>query len=132
MPPGVTAVSSFARRVFTVAGIYGLVTVAPLYLMEQTIGRQTPPAITHVEYFYGFIGVVIAWQLAFLCIGRDPGALRPLMPIAMLEKVAFGIPALVLYAQHRLGGSVVLFGLVDLVWAALFAIAWSRTRTSAR
>ena len=58
----------FARRVYTVAGIYGLIVMLPQYFLEDRIGRDTPPPITHPEHFYGFIGVVIAWQLAFLVI----------------------------------------------------------------
>ena len=126
----VTTTSRFARRVFTVAGIYGLITVAPLYLMEQTIGRQSPPAITHPEYFYGFIGVTLAWQLVFLRLGRDPERLRPIIPIGVVEKLGFGIPAIVLYAQHRLLGSTLVFGLIDLVWAVLFTMAYARTDPS--
>ena len=47
----------FARIVFLVAGIYGLLVVAPQYFLEARIGRDTPPAITHPEFFYGFVGV---------------------------------------------------------------------------
>lgn len=36
---------------FFVAGIYGLLILSPIYFMENTIGRETPPAITHPEYF---------------------------------------------------------------------------------
>jgi hypothetical protein len=113
--------------VYTVAGIYGLITVAPLYLMERAIATQSPPAITHPEYFYGFIGVTLAWQLLFLRIGRDPVALRAVIPITVVEKLAFGIPALVLFAQHRIAGSTLVFGLIDLVWAELFTMSYSRT-----
>ena len=123
----VTTTSRFARRVFTVAGIYGIITVAPLYLMERAIATQSPPAITHPEYFYGFIGVTLAWQLVFLRLGRDPVALRAIIPVAVVEKLAFGIPAIVLYAQHRLAGSTLVFGLIDLVWAELFLMSWTRT-----
>ena len=125
--PGVTTTSRFARRVFTVAGIYGLITVAPLYLMEQAIATQSPPAITHPEYFYGFIGVTVAWQLVFLRLGRNPVTLRPIMPIAVVEKLGFGIPAIVLYAQHRLVASTLAFGLIDLVWAVLFTMSYADT-----
>src|SRR5262245_63460257 len=47
----------FARIVFLVAGIYGLLVVAPQYFLEAKIGRDTPPPITHPEFFYGFVGV---------------------------------------------------------------------------
>jgi hypothetical protein len=43
----------FARVVFLVAGIYGLIVVAPQYFMEAKTGRDFPPPITHPEFYYG-------------------------------------------------------------------------------
>jgi len=114
----------FAQRVFTWSGVYGLIVLTPQYFLASRIGRDTPPPITHVEYFYGFIGIALAWQIVFLVIGRDPVRFRPLMVPAVLEKLAFGIPAIALFAQGRLPASVRFFGLVDLVLAALFVRAW--------
>jgi hypothetical protein len=39
--PG-TAGIRFSRRVFTIAGIYGILVLAPQYFMEATIGRGYP------------------------------------------------------------------------------------------
>ncbi|HEX5071578.1 MAG TPA: hypothetical protein VFW03_00135 [Gemmatimonadaceae bacterium] len=117
----------FARRVFTVAGIYGLIVMTPQYFLADRISRDTPPAITHLEYFYGFIGLAVAWQFVFLLIGRDPERYRPLMIPAVLEKLAFGVPAIILFAQDRLPGSVLFFGLLDLALGALFVAAWRAT-----
>lgn len=119
----------FARLVFLAAGMYGLLTVTPLYWMESRIGRDAPPGITHPEYFYGFIGVTVAWQLVFLLIGRDPVRHRAIMPLSIVEKFGFGVPALILYAQRRLEGLVLGFGVVDLVWGALFAASFALTHT---
>ena len=113
----------FARRVFTGAGIYGLIVLVPQYFLAARIGADTPPPITHQEYFYGFIGVAVAWQLVFLLIGQDPERYRPLTIPAVLEKLAFGVPAIILYAEGRLPGSVLFFGLIDLTLAALFVAA---------
>ena len=117
----------FARRVFSGAGIYGLIVLLPQYFLADRIGRDTPPAITHQEYFYGFIGVAVAWQLVFLAIGREPERYRSLMIPAVLEKLAFGVPASIMYAQGNLPGSVLAFGLVDLTLGALFLAAWRTT-----
>ena len=46
----------FAKRVYRVAGVYGFIAIVPLYFMEGRIGHDTPPAITHPEYYYGFVG----------------------------------------------------------------------------
>lgn len=114
----------FARIVFAVAGIYGLIVMIPQYWLEKRIGVDSPPPITHPEYFYGFIGIVIAWQLVFLLIASDPERYRAIMAIAVLEKLAFGIPVLVLFAGRRITPSVLGFGMIDLLWALLFAISY--------
>jgi hypothetical protein len=122
----------FARRVFTIAGTYGLIVLVPQYFLAARIGRDTPPVITHQEYFYGFIGVAVAWQFVFLLIGRDPERYRSLMIPAVLEKLAFGVPAIILYAQGQLPGSVLFFGLLDLTLGALFVVAWRSTADAPR
>ena len=43
----------FAKIVFLVAGIYGLIVLLPLYFLEERTGRDFPPPITHPEYYYG-------------------------------------------------------------------------------
>ena len=122
---------TFARRVFQVAAIYGLLVLVPQYFLEGKTGRDFPPAITHPEYFYGFIGVAVAWQLAFLVVARDPVRYRPLMPVAVVEKLAFGVPAIVLYATGRLSGQMLGAGLIDLTLGVLFVIAFIRTGAAA-
>lgn len=117
----------FARWVFRIAGIYGLLVIAPQYFLEAQIGLDNPPAITHPEYFYGFVGVALAWQLAFLVIGADPIRYRPLMLAAVVEKATFGIAAIALYASGRLAAPVLVFGCLDLVLGVLFILAWRRT-----
>ena len=121
----------FARRVFLIAGIYGLIVLVPQYFLEGRIGRDTPPPITHVEYFYGFIGLAIAWQLVFLIISRDPLRYRPIMLAAIVEKAAFGLPAIALFMSDRLSAQMLGAGIIDLVLGALFAISFVRTGPTA-
>ena len=52
----------FAKIVFWVAGIWGLLVLTPLYFMFDLIGRNDPPPITHPGFFYGFVGLGLAWQ----------------------------------------------------------------------
>lgn len=121
-----------ARWIFVIAGIYGLAALIPMYFQESMVARMQPPAVTHAEYYYGFIGVALAWQVLFFQVARDPLRFRPMMLPATLEKLAFGIAALVLYAQHRLAPLMLLGGCVDLLFAALFLLAYSRTRVVTR
>lgn len=123
---------AFARWVFRIAGVYGIVVLLPQYFLEERIGIEQPPPITHPEHFYGFTGVALAWQVAFLIVARDPARYRLLMLPAILEKASFGIAALVLFAQQRVPGAVVVFGLIDLVWGALFAAAFRAVRGGER
>ena len=118
---------TFARRAFLVAGIYGLIVLLPMYFLEAKTGRDFPPAITHSEYYYGFIGIAVAWQFVFLIISRDPVRYRPIMIPAILEKAAFGVPAIVLFILGQLSAQMLGAGLIDLMLGVLFAIAYTRT-----
>lgn len=117
---------TFVRWLFRLAGVYGLLVLLPMYFMEDQIGKEQPPAITHPEYFYGFIGVSAAWQLVYLLIGLDPLRYRHLMWLGTVAKSSFGMAALVLYLQQRLSGQVLAFAMIDLALAMLFLIAWWR------
>jgi hypothetical protein len=122
---------NFTKWVFRLAGIYGLIVLTPNYFLEQQIGQNDPPAITHPEYFYGFTGLAISWQVVFLLISRDPVRYRPLMMVAaILEKAPFGIAAIVLFALQRISAVVLCFGLVDLTLGALFIASYWLTRSS--
>jgi hypothetical protein len=123
---------TFARWVFWLAGVYGVIAVTPQFFMEEQIGRDYPPAVTHPEYLYGFAGVALAWQVAFLVIGADPARLRPIMLPSILEKASFGVAAWVLFAQGRAPGLIAAFGTIDLVLGLLFAAAWWITGKSNR
>jgi hypothetical protein len=114
----------FARIVFLVAGIYGLIVLLPTYFLEQQVGRDFPPPITHPEYYYGFIGVAVAWQFVFLILSRDPVRYRPLMLPSILEKASFAIPAVVLFLQHRIPAFTFGLAMVDAVLGILFVIAY--------
>lgn len=116
-----------ARIVFLVAGIYGLIVLLPLYFMEAQTGRDYPPPITHPEYYYGFAGVGVAWQLAFLVISRDPVRYRALMLPSIVEKASFGIAVAVLYLQHRVSGFMLGAAMVDSLLGVLFIVAWIAT-----
>jgi len=124
----------FAKIVFLFAGIYGLLILAPIYFLETAIGQRTPPPITHPEYFYGFLGTGLAWQVLFLVLSTDPLRYRAMILPSVLEKVSYGTGLVVLYAQGRLPFSVLSIGSVDWIFAFLFLAAYFKTkpaRTSA-
>ncbi|MBI1323042.1 hypothetical protein GC170_07625 [bacterium] len=121
-----TSAESFAKRVFFWASIYGFLVIAPQYFLEERIGRDNPPPITHPEHFYGFVGVALAWQLAFYLIARDPQRLRPIIPAAVAEKWLFGIAAMKLLYDGRVQSILGLFAGIDIVLGILFLIAYLR------
>lgn len=117
----------FAKRVFFWSGVYGLVVLAPLYFLESTLNEVAPPPIAHPEHFYGFVGVALAWQVAFLIISRDPVRYRLLMIPSIIEKLSFGVGTWALLLTGRIPVQPVLGGTVDLVLAVLFVMAFLRT-----
>jgi len=118
----------FAKVLFLVAGVYGLLALVPQYFLEEKNGRDFPPAITHPEYYYGFVGVAIAWQIVFLILSRDPVRYRPIMLAAVLEKASYAIAVMILYLQGRTGALILGTGIIDLTFGALFLLTYVKTR----
>jgi hypothetical protein len=118
----------FAKAVFWVAGIWGLLVITPLYFMFDVIGKQDPPEITHPGFYYGFVGVGLAWQIAFILIARQPVRLRPMMIPSVVEKFTFGIAVVVLVMQGRMHGTDLVFASTDMMLGILFAIAYWKTK----
>ena len=118
---------TFARSVFRFAALYGLLAVLPMYFLEARIGRDQPPAITHPEFFYGFVGVVISWQLAFLVIAGDPKRFRPLMIPAVMEKATFGIAVVALFTAGRVATPILVLGLIDSTLGVLFIVSFIKS-----
>lgn len=118
----------FAKAVYWVAGIWGVLVITPLYFMFDLIGKRDPPAITHPGFYYGFVGVVLAWQIAFMFIARDPVRLRPMMIPSMVEKFSYGITVVVLVMQRRMHESDLVFAGTDTLLGVLFVMAYVRTR----
>jgi len=118
----------FARIVYLVAGSVGLLQIVPLYFYESSLNQTQPPPITHPEFYYGFLGVTLAWQIAFLVISRDPLRFRPLMPVSWIEKLLFPVAVWMLYSQGRTRAEMLPAAALDTLWLLLFVIAWLRTR----
>jgi len=117
----------FAKIVFRIAGIWGLLIITPLYFIFDLIGVKDPPPITHPAFYYGFVGVALVWQVAFLIISTDPVRFRPLMIAAILEKLAYSIPLLILISQKRTNPNDLVFAGIDLLLWFLFVLAYLRT-----
>ena len=114
-----TSPPRWVRWWFRGAAVYGAVALLPLL-------ASVPPA-DDVLFHLGFVGTALAFQLAFWIIGSDPVRHRALMPAAVLEKLAFVIPAGVLAANGAIAVTTIAAGVVDLILGIGFAVAWRVT-----
>ena len=117
----------FAKIVFLLAGIWGVLVITPLYFLFDLISRNDPPPITHAGFFYGFVGAALAWQIAFFFIATDPLRYRPLMIPSVLEKLSYSTAVVLLVLQGRMHASDLVFGGTDFLLGVLFAIAYFKT-----
>jgi len=117
----------FARIVFIAAGVWGIFVLTPLYFLFDVTGRAYPPPADYPHFFYGFLSVTMAWQIAFLIIGSNPIRFRPLMIAAMVEKFGYLVTLAVLYAHARISPAETSTGLPDLVLGILFIASYVKT-----
>jgi hypothetical protein len=117
----------FAKIVFWIAAIWGVLIITPLYFMFGVISRNDPPAITHPGFFYGFAGAALAWQIAFFFIARNPVRFRPMMIPSIFEKFSYGAAVAVLVMHGRMHPQDFAFGGADLLLGVLFVIAYFKT-----
>lgn len=107
------------RWLFRGAALYGALALLPMYFTP-------PPGLAQPVFYYGFIGVALAWQLAFWIIASDPVRYRLLILPGIVEKLGFGIAASYLFMTAELPLTLALGGAVDLAMAALFGWAFVR------
>jgi hypothetical protein len=117
----------FAKGVFFAAGIWGLLVIAPLYFMYDVIGRAYPPGVTHPDFYYGFLIVTVAWQVAFLVIATDPVRFRPFMIAAAVEKFGYMATLSTLFVQGRAQAGQLAVVSPDVVLGILFVAAFVKT-----
>ena len=122
----------FAKYTFFGAGIWGITVLTPLYWLFDLTGRSYTPPADYPHFFYGFLSVAMAWQIAFLVIGSNPARYRPLMIPGMLEKLGHVGGVAVLYWHARISVADAQAALPDLLLAVLFMVAFAKTRGSGR
>ncbi len=122
----------FAKIVFWIAGIWGVLVLTPLFFIFDKIGQQDPPPVTHPGFYYGFVAVGLAWQFAFMVIATDPVRYRGIMVPAMLEKFGYAVAIVVLYLQKRVHPADLTFSATDLLLGLLFVVAFIKTKSAVR
>lgn len=109
-----------------------MLTLVPLYFMLDLIGRQDPPAITHPQFYYGFVGVALIWQFAFFLTATDPARFRPFILLSVLEKLSYVLAVSVLCLQNRISFAQSVTALPDSLLVISFLIAFFIVRGSAQ
>ena len=122
----------FARIVFIGAGIWGIAVLMPFYWLYDVTGRAYVPPTEYPHFFYGFMSVALAWQIAFLVIGSKPERFRPFMIPSILEKLGYIATLVVLRSHARISAADTQAAVPDLLLAILFVVAFVKTPGSGR
>ena len=120
----------FAKIVFIAAGVWGIIVLTPLYFLLDVTGRQYAPPTSYPQFFYGFLAVAIAWQIAFLVIGSNPARFRLLMIPSSVEKLGYVVTVAVLHGQARISSADAAAAVPDAILGILFAAAFVKTTSS--
>lgn len=115
----------FATIVFRCAAMWGVFLLTLLYFAEPAL---TPP-LTHPDFYYGFLGTALSFQVVFWLIASNPVKYRPMMLAASLPKFAYAITLSVLYLQQRLSSDMLLYGGIDFFLGLLFVFSFYVTRS---
>ena len=112
-----------ARWVFRIAGVYGIVVLAPMLFME----RQIAPGAVHPVFFYAWVGTNLVWQILFLVLSADPSRYRAMIPVCALQKLGAVVAIPWLFVTGRVGGMWLGAAVADLIFAVLFLAAYRAT-----
>ena len=121
----------FARLVYLVAGIYGLLVVSLGYVGYLAGADPALMAPTRPEYVHGFFLVCLPWQLLFILISRDPARYTSITPVTVLEKLPFAAVAMALFERGQANQMMGIFGAIDGVLGVLFCLSYWMTRRRA-
>jgi hypothetical protein len=119
-----------ARWLFRGAAIYGLIVLLPLYFLERQVAAPAA-SLDHPIYYYGFVGAAAVWQTVYWTIGGDPLRYRAFMPLAMMAKLGFWIPSLILWLNGRVPTSTFAVTNGDLILGIAFFLAWRSLKAPA-
>ena len=92
------------------------------------IGHQSPPPITHPEFYFGFVGVTLAWQFAFLVIALDPARYRLMMLPSIAEKISYVLGTAALQLSGRISTLQAAPAVPDFILLTLFIASFSKLR----
>jgi hypothetical protein len=115
---------TFARWVFRAAGIYGIVLTTPLLFLEERVFQDNPPPLTHAEYYYGFLVVVLAMQVLYLIISLDPPRYRQTIISGLIGKWGYAAIVVWLVLKERTPAMALIFAGIDFALGLLFLVVF--------
>jgi hypothetical protein len=116
----------FAKYVFRIAGVYGLLVTFPLYFMEQRNGLSSRSQSSRILLLIHWCHRCI--QILFFFVASDPVRYRPLMFLCVLEKVSLVPTFFILFPQGRYPVLGIPFVVIDLAFGILFVFAYIKTK----
>jgi hypothetical protein len=120
----------FAKIVFWIAGVWGVMVIVPLFFLRSAVEKQAPAAVlTHPEFYYGFACAVLMWQIAFFIIAHDPARYRAMIVPPTLVKFGYAATIAILHLNGQVGAAQLPFAAADLILGILFMIAFFRIRS---
>src|SRR5262245_33900149 len=122
----------FARNVYILAGLWGFIVLIPIFWLVDISGHHYVPPPAYPQFFYGFLMVAMAWQLAFLIIGSNPARFRPVMIATIIEKFGFVAVVAVLFARARIPAIEAQAAIPDFLLGILFVVAFMKTRIAGK
>ena len=120
----------FAKFVFIAAGLWGIAVLTPLYFLVDITGRPYPAPVSYPHFFYGFLSVAMAWQVAFLIIGSAPARFRLMMIPSIIEKLGHVATVATLHLGAHISTEDAMTAVPDLVLGVLFIVAFAKTPKS--
>jgi hypothetical protein len=116
-----------AGIVFRIAAVWGTVILVPFYFLFVGGPGPSDALFNYPQAYFGFLGVTIAWQIAFWIIGSSPVRFRPLMVAAIVEKVSYVLSVAVLLAHGAVTPAQAASAVPDCVLGCLFVASYLKT-----
>lgn len=115
-----------AKRAFAASGIYGLLVMGSVSLLQGRVGLQQNWATT------AFLLLGIICPVLGLLLATGAARMRMMLIPAFGYKLTYGIAAFAYVLLGRAGGDVLAVAFFDIAFGCLFLIAYLRLRTEAR
>ncbi len=118
----------FAKIVFAIAGVWGILVLTPLFFLVDLTGRKYAPPSSYPHFFYGFFALAMVFQFVFFIIASDPARYRPMIIAAILEKAVYVTVCAVLYSRGQITLADASTCFADCILGILFTCAYFTTR----